>query len=89
MDCAQQDMAGLQLGAEDMFQLEPPESPAVDETKEVEAEDILPEELAYHCNGIKEEETEASLDKVLPRMNDKGEEIEVSLGKEVTGAKSN
>ena len=50
---------------------------------------MLPEELAYHRNGLEEEETEVSLEKVSPRMNDKEEEIELSLGKEVTGAKSN
>ena len=89
MDCAQQDMAGLQLDAEDIFQLDPAESPAADEAKEAEVEDVLPEELAYHRNGLEEEETGASLDKVLPYMNNKEEEIEVFLGEEVTGAKTN
>ena len=61
----------------------------MDETKEVEVEDMLPEELAYHRNGLEEEETVAPLDKVLPYMNDKEGEIEVSLGEKVTEGKSN
>ena len=82
-------MAKLQLEAEDMFQLEPPESPAADETKEAEVEDVLPEELAYHRNGLEEEETITPLGKALPYVNDEEREIEVSLGEKVTEGKSN
>ena len=89
MDCAQQDMAGLQLDAEDIFQLDPAESPAADEAKEAEVEDVLPEELAYHHNGFEEEETVTPLDKAMPYVNDEEGDIEVSLGEKVTEGKSN
>ena len=89
VDCAQQDIAGLQLDAEDIFQLDPAESPAADEAKEAEVEDVLPEELAYHCNGLEEEETITPLNKALPYVNDEEREIEVSLREEVTEGKSN